>query len=174
VSSIAQSVPGIFIVSIEIDETNFFWLEDLRRQHFPRERNLLSAHLTMFHRLSLEQILRLQNASLPAHPLPVRFTNVRFLGRGVAIEVASPALVELRETLKQRTGGVLTPQDSQTWRPHITIQNKVAPAMARELFDSLSPAFVPREGYAMALRFWRYLNGPWSRAARRSFGPEAC
>ena len=56
----------IFIATVEIDKTNFFWLEGLRRQHFPAERNLLSAHLTMFHHLSEAQMTRLTQAALPA------------------------------------------------------------------------------------------------------------
>jgi hypothetical protein len=64
----------------------------------------------------------------------------------------------------------MTPQDSQLWRPHVTIQNKVAPAAARALFDNLSASFVPSDGQAVALALWRYLNGPWSLVARRPFG----
>jgi hypothetical protein len=37
-----------FVATIEIDEENFFWLESLRRERFPAERNLLSAHLRCF------------------------------------------------------------------------------------------------------------------------------
>ena len=113
---------------------------------------------------------RLTQAALPGQPLPVSFAKIRSLGRGVAIEVVSPSLIDLREQFRQQAGGVLTAQDSQPWRPHVTIQNKVTAAAARALFDMLPATFVPRQGSATALRLWRYLGGPWSLERRRSFG----
>jgi hypothetical protein len=41
-----------FILTAELDPASFAWLDWLRREHFPPERNLLPAHLTLFHRLS--------------------------------------------------------------------------------------------------------------------------
>jgi hypothetical protein len=161
----------IFIATAEIDEVNFHWLDALRREHFPAERNVLSAHLTMFHHLGREQMERLLKTALPEAPLPLSFTKIRPLGRGVAIDVDSPALSELRRVLKSDAHGMFTPQDSQNWRPHVTIQNKVAPAKAQALLDSLSAAFVTRDGAAIALQLWRYLDGPWSPFARRAFEP---
>lgn len=71
-----------FIATIEIDEQNYVWLEGLRRAHFPAERNLLSAHLTLFHKLGVSQIERLHSFGMPRAPLPLRFTGMRFLGGG--------------------------------------------------------------------------------------------
>ena len=42
---------GALIVTAEIAQRDFSWLEGLRRAHFPPERNRLSAHLTLFHAL---------------------------------------------------------------------------------------------------------------------------
>lgn len=50
---------AIFILTAELDADSFDWLDRLRRDHFPPERNLLRAHLTLFHRLSCEQIVHL-------------------------------------------------------------------------------------------------------------------
>ena len=59
---------GPLIVTAELGPEDFAWLNGLRRQHFPPERNQLAAHLTMFHAIppsaesELRQILR--NAAL--------------------------------------------------------------------------------------------------------------
>src|SRR6478736_2886397 len=48
-----------FILTAELDPASFDWLDGLRRVHFPPARNLLPAHLTLFHRLSPAQTDRL-------------------------------------------------------------------------------------------------------------------
>jgi 2'-5' RNA ligase superfamily protein len=159
-----------FIATVEIDEENFFWLEGLRRAHFPAERNLLSAHLTLFHKLGVSQIERLHSVGMPRAPLPLRFTGMRFLGAGVAVDIDAPELQRFRDQLKSELGGSLTAQDAQRWRPHVTVQNKVTAATAKSLWADLSNEFTPREGTATALRVWRYLGGPWSLAGRFASG----
>ena len=62
-----------YILTAELDPDSFEWLDGLRRQHFPPERNLLSAHLTLFHRLSSAQTGRLEAIELPAAPVPILF-----------------------------------------------------------------------------------------------------
>ena len=42
---------GALIVTAEIAQRDFSWLEHLRRSHYPAERNQVPAHLTMFHAL---------------------------------------------------------------------------------------------------------------------------
>jgi 2'-5' RNA ligase superfamily protein len=133
-----------FIATIEIDEDNFFWLEALRRQHFPAERNLLAAHLTLFHTLTLAQIERLQELGMPRRPLPLEFSGVRLLGGGVAIEVAAPELQELRAMFSVRTA-----QDAQRWRPHVT------PVTAKALFRELTTSFRYGNRAAVVALSWR-------------------
>ena len=159
-----------FVATIEIDEENFFWLQSLRRERFPAERDLLSAHLTLFHKLGVSQIERLHSIGMPRAPLPLRFTGMRFFGSGVAVDIEAPELQRFREQLKSQLGGTLILQDAQRWRPHVTVQNKVTPATAKTLWAELSAGFAPRDGTATALRVWRYLGGSWSLAGRFTFG----
>ena len=53
------------------------------------------------------------------------------LGGGVAFRVVSPDLDRIREELADDFHGLLGAQDCGGWRPHVTIQNKVAPKEAR-------------------------------------------
>lgn len=53
-------------------------------------------------------------------------------------------------------------QDMQTWRPHITIQNKVSVAEASKLHRELAGNFHPHDIDIMGLDLWRYLDGPWT------------
>jgi hypothetical protein len=55
------------------------------------------------------------------------------------------------------------PQDRAPWRPHITIQNKVEPGVARALQRELAATFEPRPLLIRALASWLYLDGPWER-----------
>ena len=122
-----------YVLTAEMDDDSFAWLNDLRRKHFPPKRNFLPAHLTMFHRLSLAQTSRLKELSLPEGPIALLFDAPLALGTGVAIRVTSIPLEQLRVAAKAAMSGELSRQDSQRWRPHVTIQNKVSPDVARQL-----------------------------------------
>ena len=142
------------------------WLQQLRRTHYPAERNQVPAHLTLFHQLppSLagELSRRLAEAAA-APPPPARVAGLMDLGEGTAFRVESPALEAIREELAEAFHGLLMPQDLAPWRPHVTIQNKVEPRLARTLRLQLETGFEPRPLQIRALASWRYLGGPWER-----------
>jgi hypothetical protein len=87
------------------------------------------------------------------------------LGGGVAFRVISPELDRIREGLVHDLHGLLGAQDSSGWRPHVTIQNKVAPKVARALIASLEREFRPRPLAISGLGLHRYLGGPWEQLA---------
>lgn len=159
----------IFIVTAELDPTSFACLDELRRRHFPADHNFLSAHLTMFHQVSLDDAEIVAHMLFPQGPLSAQFAGVRFFGRGVAVDVACAPLIELRETMRRRFKRV-SPQDSQPWRPHVTVQNKVMPSVARQLYEELTAGFQARDGQIVGIMLWEYLGGPWSLWKRLSFG----
>ena len=162
-----------YILTAELDDASFSWLDALRRQHFPPERNVLSAHLTMFHRLSGAQIERLALVAMPDAPIALDFDSLRFLGAGVAFNVRSPELERLRRDIIGAIGGELSRQDAQKWTPHVTVQNKVVAPTAKALFATLQQGFAPRAGQATALLVWEYLGGPWKLARRMAFASPA-
>ena len=91
------------------------------------------------------------------------------LGRGVAYRIESPDLVAIRRDLADAFAGLLTPQDAGGWRPHVTIQNKVQPNIAKLLLASLSRDFRPREVEIAGLAAWWYRGGPWEALSRHMF-----
>lgn len=79
----------------------------------------------------------------------------------MAFRVVSDDLDKIREELASGLHGLLSAQDAGGWRPHVTIQNKVAPKLARELFQSLERGFQSRQLRISGLALHRYLGGPW-------------
>lgn len=148
------------------------WLQQLRRTHFPPERNQVPAHLTLFHHLppGLESELSARLASATAAPQPpAMLIGIMNLGQGTAFRVGSPALEEIRDDLALSFHGLLTPQDQAPWRPHITVQNKVSAKDARALQQQLATTFEPRPLQLRALASWRYLDGPWEKLKEHPF-----
>lgn len=149
------------------------WAEALRRAHFPPERNLVPAHITLFHHLppALEGEVRSVLARLTAEepPPPAQLASVFSLGRGVAFLVESPALLHIRDHLAQRFIGLLTPQDAVRPRLHITVQNKVSPGEARATLAALREGFRARPLAIQGIDAWHYRGGPWSPIAGYSF-----
>jgi 2'-5' RNA ligase len=91
------------------------------------------------------------------------------LGRGVAFRIEAPALTALRRELAEAFAGLLTPQDAGGWRPHVTIQNKVQPNVAKLLLAELSRGFVARDVEIAGLAAWWYRGGPWEPLSRHMF-----
>jgi len=67
-----RALNGALIVAAEFAPADFAWLDRLRRAHFPPERNLLPAHLTLFHALppSAEAELKRRLARLAGRAFP--------------------------------------------------------------------------------------------------------
>jgi hypothetical protein len=148
------------------------WIQELRRAHYPPERNQVPAHLTLFHHLppSILPELSTRLASATAAPPPrAEIVGVVDLGAGTALRVESDDLEIIREILADSLHGLLTPQDEAPWHPHITIQNKVQPKAARRLQQELKADFEPRPLAIRALASWRYLGGPWEPLKTYSF-----
>jgi 2'-5' RNA ligase len=149
------------------------WLNAQRKTHFPTERNVLAAHLTLFHHLppAVEDELR-QRLRVACIDDPPRATlaGLMSLGRGVAYRVESPALEAMRAELAEAFAPLLTPQDKAGWRPHVTIQNKAEPAAARALLAELKAGFKPRPLSIAGLAAWWYRGGPWEAIGALRFG----
>jgi 2'-5' RNA ligase len=145
----------------------------LRREHFPAERNHLAAHVTLFHAVPGERHVQVDRdltsvaSARPAFDLEV--ARVRLFGRGVAYDLLAPEADALRADLVERWEPWLTPQDRHRLRPHVTVQNKVDPAVARALHTELAAAFVPWSVRAQGLALFRYLGGPWDPLSSYDF-----
>ena len=167
--------PAPLILTLALDAGTQAFFDAQRQAHFPPERNYLAAHLTLFHHLPGEQQAALA-AQLGARcvalpPLPLRVSAVQFLGQGVAYRVESAALEALHRELQAQWWPHLTPQDRQRRRPHVTVQNKVGPAVARILHQELAAGFEPFEATGTGLQLWAYRGGPWE--ALQTFAFEA-
>jgi len=159
--------PLILTLALHADDQARF--ERLRTLHFPAGRNLIPAHVTLFHHLpgqGIDAIRDAIEARCMIPPFPVAVSGLRFLGRGVAYALASAELTALRAGLARDWDGWLTPQDRQGFRPHVTVQNKASPETARALHANLQAAFTPFTVRAEGLDLWRYLGGPWDPQSR--------
>ena len=161
------------IVTALFGNEDFAYLDGLRRQHFPPDRNQVPAHLTLFHHLppDAEAELKRRLADLTRNaPAPQAWLGgIVDLGRGTAFRVESPDLQALRDELADAFSGLLIPQDRAGWRPHVTIQNKVPPADAKTLQAELRHDFARRSLAIVGVATWRYLGGPWDLIARHKF-----
>ena len=166
-----QNAP--LIVTAKLDADSFEFFNALRREHFPTERNHLSAHITLFHQLpgasldDIEEFLKITASR--QHQFKLDFQVVKFTGRGSIVEIESPPLISLRNKLANHWSDWLTSQDKQKITPHVTIQNKVNAEEARRLYEKLRESWQPRTGTATALQLWHYKGGPWQLANEFDF-----
>ena len=160
------------IVTAELVPADFAFLDAERRAHFPPERNILGAHLTLFHALppSVETELRRRLAQATEREPPrAMLAGLRSLGGGVAYSVVSDDLDAVRADLAEAFRGCLTAQDAHGWRAHVTIQNKVSAGTAQALLADKQRDFRPRPLGLAGLALHRYLGGPWELVQRWKF-----
>ncbi|AMO71591.1 2'-5' RNA ligase family protein [Sphingorhabdus sp. M41] len=153
------------IMTAEMGKADFAWADGLRRRHFPPERNLVRAHITLFHHLPPQALDEIRSAVISltsSLPKPeARLSGLIHLGRGVAYQLHAPELLSLRMELADRFAGLLVAQDQQTPRLHVTVQNKVIPGEAQRLLEELSDEFEPRPFAIHGIGLHYYLDGPW-------------
>jgi len=170
----AAMTPTALIVTLQMDPRAATRFTRLRQAHFPPERNWLDAHVTLFHALPLEaadEVLRdCAEVAADTAAFALRVERVHFLGFGVAFALGSEPALLLRQSLARRWAPLLGRQD-QGWRGplHVTVQNKVDPAVARRLQAELESGFEPHDIGAVGLQVWHYVGGPWRPVATFPF-----
>jgi len=162
------------ILTLRMDDLSQQGFNRLREEHFPKGRNFIPAHLTLFHKLpgdrEREIVETLNDLCRQQDPFPLTATGLVFMGRGVGYRLESPMLQSVRKRLAGEWWPWLGAQDRQGFRPHVTVQNKVPPDEARVLHRSLEETFAPFEVGAEGLLLWRYLGGPWEPMRSYDFG----
>ncbi len=133
----------------------------------------MPAHLTLFHAVPEEHETRLradvEAACAARGPVALWFDRVLAFSRGVAFGADAPGLVAVRAGLARAWAPWLSDQDRRAFRPHVTVQNKVAPPAAQALHARLSRDFAPFAARAVGLELWRFRTGRWEPAGRAPF-----
>jgi len=161
------------ILTLQFDAASAAFFEAARQAHFPPALNRIPAHLTLFHALpgaDPDALLATLARHVRRPPFPVLVEGLMPLGRGVAYKIVSAPLTALRQDLAAVWRDDLSRQDREKFRPHVTIQNKVSPAEARETLAQLSAGFSPFTATAEGVQLWWYRGGPWAPLAAVPFG----
>ena len=169
--------PRPVIVTAQMDEETQAYFDALRKRHFPPAINYLNAHLTLFHNLPAQNmedcLAAVAKECARERPMAMRIIAPMRLGRGVAFRIECDLLRAFRQRLASRFAAIVSRQDREAFRPHVTVQNKVAPHEAEALFRHLSSTFHPMEGVFEGAQLWRYDGGPWAPVAAIPFQKTA-
>lgn len=163
---------GPLIVTADFTAPDFAWLDALRRAYYPSELNRVPAHLSMFQGLppsAVDEVRRQLALHSAESPPRAAIAGLMSFSNGVAFRVVSDDLKAIRVSLADHFHGLLSAPDAAGWRPHITIQNKVAPREAKALLGELERAFHPRPLGIAGLSVHRYRGGPWETLATYKF-----
>lgn len=171
------TAPDPLILTAALADADFAILDGLRRRHFPAALNKVPAHISLFHHLPGAALGRVREFVVGAcrrvtGPLDLAPRGLRNLGRGVAIRYGADGLLALRAALADQFAPWLTPQDRQTFDPHVTIQNKVRAQDARALLESWDAQPLPG-CQVTGLSLWFYRGGPWEHVETTCFGPQS-
>ena len=160
------------VLTLALDDEAQRRFEGERQQHFPPTLNRIPAHLSLFHTLpeSDETFAVLQAEAERQQTFALQVSELKSIGKGVAYFLASPDAKALHRSLSDAFAEVLSSQDRQGFRPHVVVQNKVAPQVAQETLAQLQASFAKWQVHAVGLDLWRYLGGPWLHLRRFQFG----
>lgn len=160
--------PAPFVLTAEIDGQSFARFDSLRRRYFPPERNVVPAHITLFHRLPAERAREikalLRMAADRQQTIETGPGEAKATGTGVAIFLSSPQLSAFREQLASEWWPWLGDQDRAGFRPHVTLQNKVSAVVARQtLLEVRQTRQLPVR--ILGAHLWRYRDRRWEDVA---------
>lgn len=168
-------VNAALILTAALDDKAFAHFDDLRQRYYPKERNVVPAHVTLFHALPTNHEPRIRDILIhfcdTTPVLPGKATRPRKLNEGVAFELEAEELALLQFKLKEAFGGWCTAQDRLPYKPQVTIANHLPPAEARLLFETMQLRHSPFEVSFMGIEMWRYTGGPWQPIERIDFVP---
>ena len=172
-NSVPGALPGALIITAELPLDLHHRFTELRRAHYPAERNWLNAHVTLFRALppSVEgEVHRLLSRIASEYqPVAAQVGGVMALERGTALAILSPDMLDIREFIGASLHTLLTDQDRHRPKIHVTIQNGVPAADAKALQRELVPMIERRNFAFPALALHRYEGGPWSFVRRFVF-----
>jgi hypothetical protein len=165
------------IVTLEADPASTQRFEALRAAHFPPGRNLVPAHLTLFHALPGDDLPVVTECLIAEArrlgEMPFDCPGAMSLGRvATALRILCPPAVALKRRMLGALRGrdvALTAQDAAGLHPHVTVQNKVSPELAQATRARLAAELAPMAGRFVGLSLWHYRGGPWEAEATYRF-----
>jgi hypothetical protein len=164
------------VVTLAVDDGTQERFDALRRRWFPAHRLLVPAHVSLFHALPgahEQRVLADLDDVCARSPFALQVVGVRSLGGGAALLVEATELGALHGALAERWRPLLTPQDRQPLRAHVTVQNKATAAEAQACAAELRRTFVPWTATAVGVDVHRYVGGPWEPVGRVPFDGAA-
>ena len=160
------------LVTCLLDSKSQDYFQKLRNLYFPPDRNIVPAHLSLFHNLPSNDQTQVQKdleSVCNRQYIDLAVTSPKLMGNGVMFECQSAELNHLHACLARRFEPWLIPQDRQKFKPHIVVQNKVASQKSRETRAEISATFEPFTAQIIGLCLWTYLDGPWRLEKEFSF-----
>lgn len=169
----ADTLNRPIIMTALLGRSDFAWLDSQRRQYYPAARNLVPAHLSLFHHLPPQALAEIKATILELvreHRQPAAYlSDLIRLEQGTAYQVYAPELLAMRMAMAARFHGLLSVHDQQRPKLHITIQNKAAPGAAKALYDRLNAGFEPRPLEIRGLGLQYYVEGRWQHIGEWPF-----
>lgn len=161
------------ILTFTLDSISKSRLDSWREEYFPKERNHLTAHLTIYHQLPGQNIIAISQAledfANAQSPVSLSFESLKTRAGFVGVHIESSELIATRTRLSAHLGEQLRAQDKQPYRPHVTVTNLGSPKDALSCFNSLEAKFKPWEGIATGFDLYHYRGGPWEFAKHFPF-----
>jgi 2'-5' RNA ligase len=159
------------ILTLAIEQSMQARFDALRQKYYPPALNRIGAHITLFHQLPLTDAVQqeLERVASTTRRFTAHVAGLQFLGRGVALKVSGAELLALHGRLSAAFEDVLIAQDRQRFQPHVVVQNKVTPEVARRTSIELEEVSSREDFTCDGIDWWEYLGGPWKHMERFAF-----
>ena len=159
----ATAIP--LVVTLKIDEPSQLYFDKQRTSYFPAHANYVPAHITLFHKLPVDNFV-IENglATFAKHPaFELLITDIMLHNSSVAYSIQSKTLQQLHAQMQQTFAPYLIRNDRKILTPHITIQNKVTAYKAYKTHALLLADFKPFVVQALGYTSWYYVKGYWEK-----------
>ena len=159
----ATAIP--LVVTLKIDEPSQLFFDKQRKAYFPAHANYVPAHITLFHKLPVDNpVIENGLATFAKHPVfELLITDIMLHNSSVAYSIQSETLQKLHAQMQHTFAPFLIRNDKKILTPHITIQNKVTAYKAFKTHAFLIADFKPFVIQALGYTSWYYVKGYWEK-----------
>ncbi len=165
------------ILTLRFDAGSFEHFDAMRRRHFPPARNMIPAHLTLFHKLpgdrwpdihsDLTEVAR-HTAPVPLTAESIPLPRLR-LGLCAAFRGFEGAEARTRRALVRPPGTA----GRRRFLPARDDPEQGARSGGEGALRRAEGSFVPFEAQGTGLLLWHYRGGPWEPAGEYTFDGSA-
>lgn len=148
------------MLSLSVDPSLQAYFENLRNTHYPKHKNNIPAHITLFYKYpdGPEYLDILKEIVKNSAPFDLQVADIKMTKNGNQLKIYAPKVYELRKKILKAIGRAAFYRDRKPYYPHMTFQEDVTAFKAANTNEALKAQFQPLNSTAIGIDVFEYID----------------